>query len=229
MSAGKILIIDGEQPTVDVISALVRQLDYEVYHALSGQEGLRIAYQLQPDLVILDAVLPDRDGWAICRQLRDLSDMPIIFVSARKNKEDVITGLELGADDYVTKPFDNDLLLARIKVCLRRSPKARQIEELAFDNGDFRINFMNRQVWIRNAITHLTPKEFNLLAVLARNAGRVVTRADLVTEAWGDEYRDAVDSLKLYIHYLRQKLELNPQQPKYILTSRGVGYRFSED
>ena len=229
MSAGKILIIDGEQPTVDVIASSLRQLGYEVYHALSGRKGLRIAYQQQPDLVMLDAVLPDRDGWAVCRQLRDLADVPIIFVSARTNKEDVIRGLELGADDYVTKPFDSDVLLARIKTCLRRSPKARQIEEMAFDNGNFRINFLNRQVWIRNAVTHLTPKEFNLLAVLVRNAGRDLTRADLVTEAWGEEYRDSVDSLKLYIHYLRQKLELNPQQPAYILTSRGVGYRFNEN
>lgn len=214
---------------MDAIADALRQLGYEVYHALSGRKGLRLAYRQQPDLVMLDAVLPEGDGWAICRQLRDLSDVPIIFVSARTNKEDVIRGLELGADDYVTKPFDHDVLLARIKACLRRSPKARPVEELAFDNGNFRINFLNRQVWIRNAVTHLTPKEFNLLAVLARNAGRVVTRADLVTEAWGVEYRDAVDSLKLYIHYLRQKLELNPQQPKYILTSRGVGYRFNED
>jgi len=229
LSAGKILIIDDEQPAVDVISTLVSQLDYEVYHALSGQKGLRIAYQQQPDLVMLDAVLPDNDGWAICRQLRDLADVPIIFVSAKSNKDDVIRGLELGADDYVSKPFDTDVLLARIKACLRRSPKARQIEEMVFDNGNFRINFLNRQVWIRNAVTHLTPKEFNLLAVLARNAGRVVSRADLVTQAWGEEYRGAVDSLKLYIHYLRQKLELNPQQPRYILTSRGVGYRFNED
>ena len=229
MSAGKILIIDDEQPTVDVIADSLRQLGYKVYHASSGRKGLRIAYQQQPDLVMLDAVLPDRDGWAICRQLRDIADVPIIFVSAKTNKDDVIRGLELGADDYVTKPFDSDVLLARIKACLRRSPKARQIEEMAFDNGNIRINFMNRQVWIRNAVTHLTPKEFNLLAVLLRNAGRVVTRADLVTEAWGEEYRDAVDSLKLYIHYLRQKLERNPQQPKYIITSRGVGYRFHED
>ena len=224
----KILIIDDEQPTAEAISLLMQQSGYEARHALSGQQGLRIAYQQQPDLVILDAVLPDRDGWAICRQLRELADMPIIFVSARNSKEDVIKGLELGADDYVAKPFDNEVLLARVKACLRRAPKARQVEEMVFDNGDFRINFMNRQVWIRDSVTHLTPKEFNLLAVLVRNAGRVVARADLVAEAWGDEYRDAVGSLKLYIHYLRHKLERNPQQPKYILTSRGVGYRFDK-
>ena len=109
---------------------------------------------------------------------------------------------------------------------MRRSPRTRLSEELIFNHGDFRINFMNREVWIRKNLKHLTPKEFNLLAVLVRNAGRVVTRTELVTEAWGEEYSDAIDSLKLYIHYLRQKVEINPQQPEYILTSRGVGYRF---
>ena len=98
--------------------------------------------------------------------------------------------------------------------------------ELVFDDGEFRINFMNREVWVRNELKHLTPKEFNLLAILVRNAGRVVTRNELVTQAWGEEYGDAIDSLKLYIHYLRQKLEVNAQQPEYIITSRGVGYRF---
>ena len=229
MNAGKILIIDDDQPAVDVIVGALRQLGCEVYPARSGAKGLRIAYQQQPDLVILEAVLPDTDGWAICRQLRALADVPIIFVSARTDKEDVIRGLALGADDYVTKPFDLEVLLARVKACLRRSPKARQIKEMAFDKGNFRINFLLRRVWVRNAVTHLTPKEFNLLAVLVRNAGLVVSRADLVAEAWGEEYLGAVDSLKLYIHYLRQKLELNPQQPKYILTARGVGYRFSDE
>ena len=152
--------------------------------------------------------------------------MPIIFISARTDKDDVVKGFELGADDYITKPFDNDELIARIKACLRRSAKTSLNEEFVFNNGDFRINFMNREVWIRNSLKHLTPKEFNLLSVLVRNAGRVLTRTELVTEAWGVEYRDATDSLKLYIHYLRQKLEINPQQPEYILTSRGVGYRF---
>jgi DNA-binding response OmpR family regulator len=139
---------------------------------------------------------------------------------------DVVRGLEMGADDYVIKPYDNDELVARVRAHLRRSPRPSMSEELVFNNGAFRINFMNREVRVRNEIKHLTPKEFNLLGVLVRNAGRVVTRTDLVTEAWGEEYADAIDSLKLYIHYLRQKLEINPDRPEYILTLRGVGYRF---
>lgn len=224
--AEKILIIDDEKPTVELLSLLLKERGFEVYDADGAQDGLRMAYKHQPDLVLLESVLPDRDGWDICRQLRDLSDMPIIFVSARAGKEDVIKGLEIGADDYIAKPFDDDVLVARIRARLRRSPKSGIREEYVFNNGEFRINFMNREVWIRNGLRHLTPKEFNLLAVLVRNAGRVVSRRELVTEAWGDEYGDAIDSLKLYIHYLRQKLETNPQLPEYILTSRGVGYRF---
>lgn len=224
--AETILIIDDQRPTVELISLLLKERGFEVYDAPDAQTGLRMAYKQQPDLVLLEAVLSDRDGWDICRQLRDLSDMPIIFLSSRTDKNDVIKGLEAGADDYIAKPFDDDELIARIKARLRRSPKTTLREEYVFNNGDFRINFMNREVWIGNRLKHLTPKEFNLLAVLVRNAGRVVSRSDLVTEAWGDEYGDAIESLKLYIHYLRQKLETNPQRPEYILTSRGVGYRF---
>lgn len=224
--ADKILIIDDEKPTVDMLSALLKRRGYVVYGALCAQAGLRMAYQHQPDLVLLDVILPDRDGWQICRQLRDLSDMPIIFVSAKSDKDDVIKGLEIGADDYVTKPFDYDELVARIRARLRRSARNSLNANLVFNQGDFRLNFMTREVWIRNTLRHLTPKEFNLLAVLVKHAGRVVARGELVTEAWGEEYGDAIDSLKLYIHYLRKKLEINPQQPEYILTSRGVGYRF---
>lgn len=224
--AEKILVIDDEKPTVEMMSTLLTGRGFEVYAAHCAQEGLRKAYSHQPDLVLLDVILPDRDGWEICRQLREMSDMPIIFVSARTDSNDVVKGLELGADAYVRKPFNEDELVAWIKAKLRRYPRASLSEEIMFNQGDFRMNFMNREVWIRDSLKHLTPKEFNLLAVLVRNAGRVVSRTELVTEAWGDEYSDAIDSLKLYIHYLRQKLETNPQQPEYILTSRGVGYRF---
>ena len=226
--AQKILIIDAEKPSASLVSSLLRRAGFDVIEADGAQLGLRQAYANQPDLVLLDAILPDRDGWEVCRQLRDMSDVPIIFLSALHEKNHIIHGLELGADDFVSKPFDEGELIARIRARLRRSPGSLLSEELIFNQGAFRINFMNREVWIRKSPKHLTPKEFNLLAVLARNAGRVVTRRDLVTEAWGEEYSDATDSLKLYIHYLRQKLEVNPQQPEYILTARGVGYRFAK-
>ncbi|GAB4512041.1 MAG: response regulator transcription factor [Anaerolineae bacterium] len=222
----KILVIDDEEPTVQLIGMLLERRGFEVIKAYRAEEGLRKAYRYQPDLVLLDIMMPDMDGWEVCKRLREMSDVPIIFLTARGEVRDVVRGLEMGADDYIIKPYDNDELVARVKAHLRRSPRPSMSDELVFDNGNFRINFMNREVYVRNEIKHLTPKEFNLLGVLVRNAGRVVTRTELVTQAWGEEYSDAIDSLKLYIHYLRQKVEINPNQPDYILTSRGVGYRF---
>lgn len=224
--AEKILVIDDEETTVQLIAILLERKGYEVIKAYRADEGLRKAYGSQPELVLLDIMMPDMDGWDVCRRLREMSDVPIIFLTARGETRDVVRGLEMGADDYIVKPYDNDELVARVRAHLRRSPRPNVSEELVFNNGQFRINFMNREVRVRNEVKHLTPKEFNLLGVLVRNAGRVVTRTDLVSEAWGEEYADAIDSLKLYIHYLRQKLEINPDRPEYILTLRGVGYRF---
>ena len=223
----KILIIDDEETTVNLISMVLERKGFEVIKAVGAEEGLRRAYRHQPDLVLLDIMMPEMDGWEVCKRLRDMSDVPIIFLSARDEVRDVVRGLEMGADDYVPKPFDNDELVARIRAHLRRAPKPNMSEELIFNGGEFRINFMNREVRVRNDLKHLTPKEFNLLGVLVRNAGRVVPRNELVTEAWGEEYGNAIESLKLYIHYLRQKIERDPERPDYILTSRGVGYRFA--
>ncbi len=223
----KILVIDDELTTVNLITMLLERKGFEVIKAQSAEEGLRRAYRHQPDLVLLDIMMPDMDGWEVCKRLRDLSDVPIIFLTALDSVKDIVRGLEIGADDYVTKPFDHDELIARIRAHLRRAPRPQMSEELVFDNGEFRINFMNREVRVRSEIRHLTPKEFNLLSVLVRNAGRVVPRSELVIEAWGEEYADAIDSLKLYIHYLRQKIEVDAEKPEYILTSRGVGYRFA--
>jgi DNA-binding response OmpR family regulator len=225
----KILVIDDEENTVQLISLLLERRGFEVIKALRAEDGLRKAYRTQPDLVLLDIMMPDMDGWEVCRRLRDLSDVPIIFLTARTDTRDIVKGLELGADDYIEKPYDNDELVARIKAHLRRSPTPSISEELSFKDGNFRINFLNREVRVNNRTIHLTPKEFNLLGVLVRNAGRVITRTELVKEAWGPEYGDAIDSLKLYIHYLRQKIEEDPQNPDYILTSRGVGYRFDTE
>jgi two-component system KDP operon response regulator KdpE len=222
----KILVIDDDETTVQLISILLERRGFEVTKAHRADEGLRRAYLTHPDLVLLDIMMPEMDGWEVCRRLRDLSDVPIIFLTALTGIEDVIKGLDMGADDYIIKPYDNDELVARIRAHLRRVPTNAIAEELTFNGGEFRINFLNREVTVRSEQKRLTPKEFDLLGVLVRNAGRVVTRQNLVVEAWGPEYADAVDSLKLYIHYLRQKIEKDPARPDYILTSRGVGYRF---
>lgn len=224
----KILVIDDEETTAQLIGILLERRGYEVVKSYSAEEGLRAAYRHQPDLVLLDIMMPDMDGWEVCKRLREMSDIPIIFLTARDETHDVVRGLEIGADDYIVKPYNNEELVARLKAHLRRSPRPNMSEELSFNDGDFVINFLNREVRVRNEVKHLTPKEFNLLGVLVRSAGRVVGRDELVTEAWGEEYGDAIDSLKLYIHYLRQKLEVNPNRPQYIITSRGVGYRFME-
>ncbi|HLY28254.1 MAG TPA: response regulator transcription factor [Aggregatilineales bacterium] len=223
----KILVIDDEETTVHLISILLERRGYEVIKSFRAEDGLRKAYRSQPDLVLLDIMMPDMDGWEVCRRLRELSDVPIVFLTARSEIRDVVKGLEMGADDYVVKPYDNDELVARVRAHLRRSPTPTVSEELVFNGGDFRVNFLNREVRVHNKTIHLTPKAFNLLGVLVRNSGRVITRTDLVKEAWGPQYGDAIDSLKLYIHYLRQKVETDPQRPEYILTSRGVGYRFA--
>ena len=222
----KILIIDDEETTVQLIGMLLERRGFEIIKAYRAEEGLRKAYRYQPDLVLLDIMMPDMSGWEVCKRLREMSDVPVIFLTARGEIRDVVRGLEMGADDYVVKPYDTDELVARVKAHLRRSPRPNISDELVFDGGDFRVNFMNREVYIHNEPKHLTPKEFNLLGVLVRNAGRVVSRKELITQAWGEEYSDAVDSLKLYVHYLRQKIEDDPDRPEYILTSRGVGYRF---
>ncbi|MBN1679364.1 MAG: response regulator transcription factor [Anaerolineae bacterium] len=223
----KILVIDDEEMTVQLISILLERRGYDVIKAHRAEEGLRKAYRTHPDLILLDIMMPDMDGWEVCRRLRELSDVPIVFLTAKDDVRDVVKGLEMGADDYIVKPYDNNELVARIRAHLRRVPKPSISEELVFDSANFRINFISREVRVRGNPVHLTPKEFNLLGVLARNAGRVITRTELVKEAWGPEYADAIDSLKLYIHYLRQKVEKDPQRPIYILTSRGVGYRFA--
>jgi DNA-binding response OmpR family regulator len=222
----KILVIDDEDTTVQLLSILLEHKGFIVVKAYSAEDGLRKAYRTHPDLVLLDIMMPDMDGWEVCRRLRELSDVPIVFLTARTDIRDVVKGLEMGADDYILKPYDNDELVARIRAHLRRVPTNAISEELIFDGGNFRINFLNREVFVDGEQRHLTPKEFALLSVLVRNAGRVVTRHELVAEAWGPEYSDAIDSLKLYVHYLRKKVERDATRPQYIMTSRGVGYRF---
>jgi two-component system KDP operon response regulator KdpE len=221
-----VLVVDDEEPMLRFIETLLKRKGFEVVKAYTGEDALRKAYKHQPDAVLLDVYIPGMDGWEICRRLREMSDVPILFLSSHNDVNDVVRALESGADDYIVKPFDNEELVARIRAHLRRAPRAPSQEELVFDDGDFRVNFLNREVYVRDTLCHLTPKEFNLLGVLVRNAGRVVTRDELVRLAWGEEYSDAVESLKLYIHYLRQKLEVDPDRPTYIITSRGVGYRF---
>jgi two-component system, OmpR family, KDP operon response regulator KdpE len=222
----KILVIDDDDNTLWLVSALLQHQGYEVLKTPSPLEGLKMAKDQKPDLVLLDVMMPEMDGWEVCRRLREFSEIPILFITAKTAIKDVVRGLEIGGDDYVVKPFDNRELIARVKAHLRRGKDSRNVEELSFGNGDLHINFLTREVTVRGQLVELTPKEFSLLSLLAQNSGRVLTRGELIAQAWGPEYGESNDSLKLYIHYLRKKIERNPARPDFILTSRGVGYRF---
>lgn len=221
--AEKILAIDDDPDFLHFISHSLKQAGYEVITAASAEEGLRHAALDQPNLVLLDVNLPKMDGWEVCRRLRRMSNVPIIFLSARNSSEDVVKGLNMGGDDYITKPFHLAELLARIKAHLRRVPTPIAAGELTFDRYGLTINFHRREVTVHGKPVELTPKEFDLLATLARNAERVMTRQELVAQAWGsDEHSEAAEYLKLYILYLRRKID-----PGVIVTARGVGYRFA--
>lgn len=223
----KILVIDDDENTLWLIGTLLQHHGFDVVKSASATDALDTLRAQPVDLVLLDVMMPDMDGWEVCRRIRETTAVPIIFITAKSSVKDVVKGLEIGGDDYVVKPFDNHELLARIRTQLRRGTAERGADELTFAEGNLRINFHTREVAVYGKLVELTPKEFTLLSVLARNAGRVLTRSELITQTWGPEYGEANESLKLYVHYLRKKIERDPNRPEFILTSRGIGYRFA--
>lgn len=229
MSA-KILVVNGNVNALREDANLLERAGYEVARALDAHDALLKARHLQPELALLEMDLPGMGGAEVCRRLRARSGLAILFYSARHEAEDAAQGLDLGADDYIRRPCAAEELLARVRAALRRTPLGGPdvSGEQHFNGGELRVNFRRRELWLRGAPCALTPIEFDLLAVLLRNAGRVVPRAQLVTEVWGDNYEGTTDSLKLYIHYLRRKLEREPARPALVQTMRGVGYRFGD-
>ncbi len=226
-----ILVIDDDPDLRLMLKAQLERRKHRVVVASSGRDGLQKAYQARPDLVILDIMMPGMDGWEVCRRLRELSSVPIIMLTARNMQGDVVKGLESGADDYLVKPFSTAELDARIQAVLRRSGSSdgAGISRTSFySNGYLTIDFDRRIVKVENTSIDLTPTEFKLLSCLVRNEGRVLPHRYLLTEVWGPEYADEVDYVKLYIRYLRLKLEEDPSDPIYIQTEWGIGYRFSE-
>jgi DNA-binding response OmpR family regulator len=225
-----ILIIDDDQDLTEMLKAQLGRKNHRVVIASSGREGLQKAYQARPDLIILDIMMPGMDGWEVCQRLRELSNVPIIMLTARAVKGDVVKGLESGADDYLTKPFSAAELEARIQAVLRRIDKSAlgNSRPAFYSNGHLTIDFDRRVIKVRGTSVELTPTEYKLLSILVRNEGRVLPHRYLLTEVWGPEYADEVDYVKLYIRYLRLKIEDDPSDPVYIQTEWGVGYRFSE-
>jgi two-component system KDP operon response regulator KdpE len=225
-----VLVVDDEPDVAGLISMGIayHRPDYRIVQCHSGEAALDHAAREPWDLVILDLTMPVLDGFTVLGALRGGgSDVPVIVLTARDAEQDRVRGLELGADDYVTKPFSNKELVARMDAVMRRyraGTEATRVRELA--HGDLRIDFAQRKVTVRGSQIALTPTEYNLLFQLATNAGRVLSHAELLKKVWGDEYRDEVHYLKVYVGRLRTKLERDPAKPELILTVRGVGYQF---
>jgi two-component system KDP operon response regulator KdpE len=228
-SSKTILVVDDEQRMVQFITMNLELEGFRVISASDGYQALAKVTKELPDLVILDIMMPDIDGFETLKKIREISAVPVIFLSVKGEEVDRVRGLDLGADDYVTKPFSPKELVSRIKAVLRRA-KATSLAsraEVVVDEN-LRIDFDQRKVVIRGQEVRLRPTEYRLLFQLVNNPGKLLTHEALLSKVWGPEYRDEDHYVRLYITYLRQKIEEDPKNPKYILSERGLGYRFKE-
>lgn len=222
-----ILVVDDEERMARFIRLNLEHDGFQVIEAYRGMQAIQALRDKMPDLVVLDVMMPDIDGFEVLKLIREISAVPVIMLTAKGEEDDRVKGLELGADDYVTKPFSPRELVSRVKAVLRRNETASgsMRDEIQVDIR-LKIDFGRREVWVDGALVKLRPTEYRLLYHLVQNAGWVLTYDQLLSKVWGYEYRDEPHYVRLYINYLRQKLEEDPANPKYILTERGVGYRF---
>lgn len=228
MAGEKILVVDDEPHIVQLITFNLEKNGYKVISANNGVDGLKMAKSEFPQLVLLDLMLPELDGYDVCREIRrdnNIANMPVIMTTAKSEELDKILGLELGADDYITKPFSVRELVARVKAVLRRTKI--EYNDKIYKFGDISIDFQKHEVIKNNKKLELTLKEFELLEVLIKNKGRVMTRDFLLDKIWGYEYIGETRTVDVHIRHLRQKLEEDDKNPKYIETIRGIGYRFN--
>jgi two-component system KDP operon response regulator KdpE len=222
-----VLVIDDEPQILRALRAILTERKFRVTTAARGEEGLALAAAQPPDIVILDLGLPDVDGVEVCARLREWTQVPIIVLSVREGERDKVTALDRGADDYLTKPFSIQELLARIRVALRHAAQAQGVKEPLIRTQRLVIDLARHGVTSDGQDVKLTATEFNLLAYLAANAGRVLTHRSILTHVWGEEYADHIEYLRVYMRQLRKKLEADPDHPEYLLTEPGIGYRFS--
>ncbi len=225
----KILVVDDEKIMVKGIKFNLEQEGYDVITAYDGEEALEKAHDSTIDLILLDLMLPKMDGFTVCRSVRSFSNVPIIMITAKSEDIDKILGLEYGADDYITKPFNVRELTARIKAIMRRTtPKAKPVSDKAFVSGDIELDYDFRRVKVRGVMVELTGKEFDLLELFLKNPGKVYTREMLLEIAWGKGSREGVRTVDVHIRRLREKLETKPAEPKYLRTKWGVGYYYKK-
>jgi DNA-binding response OmpR family regulator len=222
-----ILVVDDEERMVGFIRLNLEHDGFRVVYAYRGGQAIQRFRDTLPDLVLLDVMMPDIDGFEVLKMIREISNVPVIMLTAKGEEDDRVRGLELGADDYITKPFSPRELVSRVKAVLRRSMSVGSgATGLIEVDDNLKIDFDRREVWVRGELVKLRPTEYRLLYHLVQNAGWVVTHDQILAKVWGYEYRDEPHYVRLYINYLRQKIEKDPANPQYILTERGVGYRF---
>ncbi len=222
-----ILVVDDEERMVRFIRLNLEHDGFQVVQAFRGMEAIQVIREEMPDLVLLDVMMPDIDGFEVLRLIREVNTVPVIMLTAKGEEDDRVHGLELGADDYITKPFSPRELVSRVRAVLRRTETGSIASKDLIEVDDrLRLDFGRREIWVDGELVRLRPTEYRLLYHLVQNAGWVLTYDQLLTKVWGYEYRDEPHYVRLYVNYLRQKLEKDPANPKYILTERGVGYRF---
>lgn len=227
MTSKRVLVVDDDIKTVELVKLYLNRDGYKVLTAYDGVEGLRLAREGHPNLVVLDLMLPGLDGLQVCRTLRTESDVPIIMLTAKTTEQDRLTGLGLGADDYVTKPFSPKELAARVRVVLRRLPGERGPDQI--NCGELTINFLRHEASLAGRPLNLTTVEFKLLGVLAKEPGRVFSRGELIEKALGYDFEGFDRTIDVHILNLRRKLEADPSHPRYVKTVYGAGYKFVED
>ncbi len=224
-----ILAVDDEPRVLKLVTANLQSSGYKVLTAADGERAIEMVEREIPDLVLLDLMLPKMDGYAVCRRIREFSKVPIIMLTARSSEVDLIHGFEVGADDYLTKPFSVTELLMRVQAVLRRSKWPEEIVvRQGFKAGPIEIDFARHRVSLDDQPVKLTPTEYRLLVYLASNANRVILHRELLRAVWGPEYGNETEYLRVYIRYLRQKLEPAPSNPRYLLTQPGAGYMFHQ-
>ncbi|MBC7263178.1 MAG: response regulator transcription factor [Chloroflexi bacterium] len=226
-SKGKLLIIEDDLDLVRALDLYFTKVGYQVLFAANGLEGLQQLYAHRPDVVILDIAMPKLDGWEVCRRIRELSDVPIVILTARTQEDERVKGLKLGADDYVTKPFSLKELEARLEAVMRRAQAGEPVRGgVLYADEHLVIDADRLMVTLNGERVDLTPTELNLLFYLAENAGRVLTHRQILEKVWGTEYISDTDYVKLFIYRLRRKIEPDIDNPRYIVSERGLGYRF---
>jgi DNA-binding response OmpR family regulator len=226
----KVLVIDDEPGLLTLVQVGLAQEGFQVLAASNGKDGLRMAYDNRPDVILLDIMMPEMDGFDVCQRLRHVCDTPILMLTAKSDRQDIIKGLTLGADDYITKPFNLDELRARIHTILRRTgPKMGNSWRSVYDDGYLRVDLTEGTVWRDGEEIHLAPTESRLLMYLVSQKGRTVPQEELLTSVWGPQCATESGYLSVYVRYLRRKIEDDPSKPRYVRTRWGVGYYFDGD